>query len=652
MSKKVIRLTESQLKEIINDKLAQSYGGDSHSFPHGSGQWNTTEGEKENNMKKSSIKSIKINSNWYLIDIEKELKENIWDEINVGERFIQTVHLKFPTKTTYNLGILQKKEKAYEPTGYKIMKTKKQTLKESVLPQLNKPFTQIVNGLEQENIGFRPVIVRVGQLKPIQNNIEVTKMDGMLDSLQNNKDLGPIWISSDNDILDGHHRAAAIIKNSGRDEKIKCIRIDLDKDNGVRMMNKINDKIDWSEENQKNSELEETKKPKENVLRFNKKQLEEYAKKVIQDNLEEMSIDPQGELVEGPYTVEDVIDIGKGIVKNKFDAYEILKNVGKSEEIISPEDIKREIDNYYQNKRNYKHETPFHGGYHTDFPGYSLNEKELEEGPRTHSSLRSQRLKSQGEKRYASSRMRPSQRDLSEENNNEIKEHDLVTLKVDLPNIPSGTEGTVVHIYNNETFVVEFFQKNKTIAVETVDRTQIEPRSSMESGLSEENIDQDKKYVVIANNKRTGETEILIDPSTKEEAEKFKSNFETIGVAGKYTNFEVVPDTYFDAKMERHPSFEDRYSLNEKEITEDKINEYLKLKEKYNVKTLPSEELSLEEQDKFMEEFNKPLKKKRTIRLNEKQMMEMIKTLQKEYTSNHPYASPAAPVSPGDVSAM
>ena len=47
MAKKVIRLTESQLKEIINDKLAQSYGGDSHSYPHGSGQWNTTEG-KEN----------------------------------------------------------------------------------------------------------------------------------------------------------------------------------------------------------------------------------------------------------------------------------------------------------------------------------------------------------------------------------------------------------------------------------------------------------------------------------------------------------------------------------------------------------------------------------------------------------------------------
>ena len=588
MSKKVIRLTESQLKEIINDKLAQSYGGDSHSFPHGSGQWNTTEGEKENNMKKSSIKSIKINSNWYLIDIEKELKENIWDEINVGERFIQTVHLKFPTKTTYNLGILQKKEKAYEPTGYKIMKTKKQTLKESVLPQLNKPFTQIVNGLEQENIGFRPVIVRVGQLKPIQNNIEVTKMDGMLDSLQNNKDLGPIWISSDNDILDGHHRAAAIIKNSGRDEKIKCIRIDLDKDNGVRMMNKINDKIDWSEENQKNSELEETKKPKENVLRFNKKQLEEYAKKVIQDNLEEYdlsedNINQDKNLNINADQLWDMVLFERPALKDEYKEWLNQKGLRSREDYENTnnliEFVKEEfpevldvpyIKNNNQNKKD-PIEKPLHRGYTSqiiNFKGYSLNEKELEEGPRTHSSLRSQRLKSQGEKKYSSSRMRPAQRD-----------------------------------------------------------------------LSEDNIDQDKKYVVIANNKRTGETEILIDPSTKEEAEKFKSNFETIGVAGKYTNFEVVPDTYFDAKMERHPSFEDRYSLSEKDISEDQINEYLKLKEKYNVKDLPSEELSLDEQNKFLEEFNKPLKnKKRTVRLNEKQFKGMIETLKNEY------ATPGLPI--------
>ena len=81
------------------------------------------------------------------------------------------------------------------------------------------------------------------------------------------------------------------------------------------------------------------------------------------------------------------------------------------------------------------------------------------------------------------------------------------------------------------------------------------------------------------------------------------------------------------------------YSLNEKDISEDKINEYLKLKEKFNVKNLPSEELSLENQDKFMEEFNKPLKnKKRTVRLNEKQFKGMIESLKNEY------ATPGLPI--------
>lgn len=285
------------------------------------------------------------------------------------------------------------------------MKTKKQTLRESVLPQLNKPFTQIVNGLEQENIGFRPVIVRVGQLKPIQNNIEVSKMDGMLDSLKNNKEFAPIYVSNDDYILDGHHRAAAIIKNSGRDEKIKCIRIDLDKDNGVRMMNKINDRMDFEQEHQQtNNELEENKKPKENVLRFNKKQLEEYAKNVIQDNLEEYDlnesninksyfIDPNPDIIKKAETYglmdienEDLTPEGliqKMIIWDEGEhgveayVYDITKRQLEDQGYKMPDDIRR-ISDDDQVKKN-PIEKSFHGGYHTDFPGYSLNEKDISE---------------------------------------------------------------------------------------------------------------------------------------------------------------------------------------------------------------------------------------------------------------------------------
>ena len=57
-----------------------------------------------------------------------------------------------------------------------------------------------------------------------------------------------------------------------------------------------------------------------------------------------------------------------------------------------------------------------------------------------------------------------------------MKIYDLVKSIVNLPNIPIGTEGTVVYKYDNETFEVEFFKNNKTISIEIVSINQIEKR--------------------------------------------------------------------------------------------------------------------------------------------------------------------------------
>lgn len=92
MSKKVIRLTESQLKEIINDKLAQSYGGDSHSYPQGSGQqWATTEGklhttkfsnyDKKLNEKKVRIEIDKLEKQLSDLDMERNKLEDEIDKL-------------------------------------------------------------------------------------------------------------------------------------------------------------------------------------------------------------------------------------------------------------------------------------------------------------------------------------------------------------------------------------------------------------------------------------------------------------------------------------------------------------------------------------------------------------------------------------------
>ncbi len=57
-----------------------------------------------------------------------------------------------------------------------------------------------------------------------------------------------------------------------------------------------------------------------------------------------------------------------------------------------------------------------------------------------------------------------------------IQEHDVVVAKADLPNIPSGTVGTVVHVYaGGEAYEVEFMLNGSSM-VETASGDQIEKR--------------------------------------------------------------------------------------------------------------------------------------------------------------------------------
>ncbi|MBK7336856.1 MAG: DUF4926 domain-containing protein [Saprospirales bacterium] len=57
-----------------------------------------------------------------------------------------------------------------------------------------------------------------------------------------------------------------------------------------------------------------------------------------------------------------------------------------------------------------------------------------------------------------------------------IREHDVVVAKAGLPGIPSGTAGTVVHVYGGgEAYEVEFML-NGSSRVETASGDQIEKR--------------------------------------------------------------------------------------------------------------------------------------------------------------------------------
>lgn len=57
-----------------------------------------------------------------------------------------------------------------------------------------------------------------------------------------------------------------------------------------------------------------------------------------------------------------------------------------------------------------------------------------------------------------------------------FKEHDRVITTEQINEIiPVGTSGTIVHLYNDDIFAVEFFDDDhNTISVETVTKKQIE----------------------------------------------------------------------------------------------------------------------------------------------------------------------------------
>lgn len=83
--------------------------------------------------------------------------------------------------------------------------------------------------LDSKNIAYSETTEAVENLTPIQKEINLTKVDGMLTNvgLENLKRDKPIMISADNYLIDGHHRWYAL-KMLEPEAEIAVLRIDLD----------------------------------------------------------------------------------------------------------------------------------------------------------------------------------------------------------------------------------------------------------------------------------------------------------------------------------------------------------------------------------------------------------------------------------------
>lgn len=151
-------------------------------------------------------------------------------------------------------------------------------IKHSWLPQITADYDYLLNGLDSENVGFKLDKFKPTDLTPLTDNINTLNVQGIKDSIYNQKPVNPIIISKDNEVLDGHDRLFGF-KSVPDISQVLCIKIYLDKHEASRILNKLEDKYNWEKSLDDNFEtqnslseedVEEPKNVKELTLYSNK----------------------------------------------------------------------------------------------------------------------------------------------------------------------------------------------------------------------------------------------------------------------------------------------------------------------------------------------------------------------------------------------
>lgn len=110
------------------------------------------------------------------------------------------------------------------------------------LPQISAPFDMVIKKLNEEGIKNEIVEVDPNDLKPMQGIVFSDEVGTF-----NPNEMNPIWISNDNEIIDGHHRFLAALMAK---KPITCIKLELNGKDGARELNKIQDIYDYEQQQQ------------------------------------------------------------------------------------------------------------------------------------------------------------------------------------------------------------------------------------------------------------------------------------------------------------------------------------------------------------------------------------------------------------------
>ena len=153
-------------------------------------------------------------------------------------------------------------------------------VKNSWLPQITSDYDYIYKNLDNSQVGYKIDNFNPNELKPLTDNVNVENVRGVKDSILNLKPVDPIFISKDNEVLDGHDRLFAF-QTTPEVAKVVCVKIYADKHDASRILNKIQDKYNWEnnldnnftekqEDGIQESSEEETKNGKTLTLYSNK----------------------------------------------------------------------------------------------------------------------------------------------------------------------------------------------------------------------------------------------------------------------------------------------------------------------------------------------------------------------------------------------
>jgi len=123
------------------------------------------------------------------------------------------------------------------------------------LPQVSAPFVHVLKGLDDNGVGYENVSMPLSKLKPLQGIVDFDKVDSIVTDVKGGIDtLKTIWVSQDNEILDGHHRYVAALKLNP-EGSISCMRILANHKDAARILNKICDLYDSQNTQQPQDEI-------------------------------------------------------------------------------------------------------------------------------------------------------------------------------------------------------------------------------------------------------------------------------------------------------------------------------------------------------------------------------------------------------------